>query len=58
METLKEFCEQNGIPLQKAINYLKEKYAFNASPDMTLRDIAFSIGERPYQLAQELMTLK
>ncbi len=58
MLTLKQFCEQNGIPLEKALNYLKERYGVEVNPDDTLRDIAFKIGSRPYALAEELLQLK
>ncbi|UXD21858.1 hypothetical protein IPA_08915 [Ignicoccus pacificus DSM 13166] len=57
METLQQFCQQNGVPLQEAINYLKQKYGINVTPDMTIRDIAFSVGLKPYQLVQELTEL-
>ncbi len=57
METLQQFCQQNGIPLQEAINYLQQKYGISVTPDMTIRDIAFSVGLKPYQLITELQAL-
>ena len=56
--TLQQFCEQNGIPLEKAIDYLKEKYGVEVSANETIRDIAFKVGSRPYALVEELINLK
>ncbi len=56
--TIKEFCEENGIPLEKVINYLKERYGIEVGPNDTIRDIAFKVGSRPYALVEELLNLK
>jgi hypothetical protein len=56
--TLDQFCKSFGISLEKAINYIYEKYGYKPKPDETIRDIAFAIGLKPYQLVQELQSLK
>jgi len=56
--TLQQFCQENGIPLEKAISYIEQKYGVRVTPDMTIRDIAFSVGLKPYQLVQELNNLR
>ncbi len=58
MMTLRQFCETYNIPLNEAIAFIKQKYGVNVTPDMTIRDIAFSVGLKPYDLAQELMSLR
>jgi hypothetical protein len=44
--TLRQYCEQQGLDLEKAVQKLREK-GFRPEPDMTLRDIAVSGGVHP-----------
>ena len=51
--TLKEVCQRSGLTLQKCLGILKAR-GISASPDETLREIAFKNGLYPYQLLKIL----
>jgi hypothetical protein len=44
--TLREYCTQQGLDLQKTLQTLREK-GFKAEPDMTIREIAATGGVHP-----------
>lgn len=44
--TLRQYCEQQGLDLEKTVQKLHEK-GFKAEPDMTVREIAATGGVHP-----------
>lgn len=47
--TLRQYCEQSGMGLSKAIDTLKDA-GYQAGPDMTMRAIADSAGVHPSEI--------
>jgi biotin operon repressor len=51
--TLREVCQKLGIPVNKCVEKLK-RHGIKATPDKTLREIAFSQGRYPYEIVEIL----